>query len=59
MKELLEYLASIQPGPISDAAQLEPLLAACWDKFEGGDEENMAGYKLLGRMEDIVWIPYL
>ena len=59
MKKLLEHLTSIQARPISDAAQLEPLLAACRDKFEGRDEENMAGYKLLGRMEDVVWIPYL
>jgi len=55
MKQLLEYLVSIQAGPISDTAQLETLLAACWDEFAGSEAEGMAGYKLHGRVDDVHW----
>ena len=47
MENLKQYLASIPTGPISNRADLEKLLAACWDQF-GGDYGAMAGYKLLG-----------
>jgi hypothetical protein len=50
------YLATLPPGPISDPAALERLLAACWDEFTG-DYGGMEGYKLLGRMEDVTWGP--
>lgn len=55
MKELLDYLASIRPGAVSDAAELEVLLAQCWHEFCGSDEEEMAGHKLLQRMQDVEW----
>jgi hypothetical protein len=50
------YLATTQPGQITDTSDLERLLAACWDEFSG-DYGGMEGYKLLGRMEDVTWEP--
>jgi hypothetical protein len=57
MKQLLEYLASIQEGPLADTNLLETLLAACWNDFAGSDAEGMSGYKLHGRMEETYWQP--
>ena len=57
MQELIDYLVSIQAGPITETAELEALLAASWEEFDGGNVEGMAGYKLHGRMEDVVWDP--
>lgn len=57
MQELLAYLASVPAGLIADTATLEVLLASCWKQFEGSNAEGMAGYKLRGRMEDVVWHP--
>lgn len=57
MQELLTYLASISRGSVADTAMLEGLLAACWEQFEGSNAEGMAGDKLCGRMEDVVWRP--
>ena len=54
MTSLRIYLAAVPPGPISDKATLEPLLAAAWDEF-GGDDGGMAEYKLLRRMETVIW----
>jgi hypothetical protein len=56
MTGLLDHLAMISPGPISDPATLERLLAARWHEFTG-DDGGMTGQKLLGRMEDVVWEP--
>ncbi len=50
------YLKTVSPGRITDTRELEPLLAACWDDL-GGDEGGMAGEKLHGRMESVVWDP--
>jgi hypothetical protein len=57
MQELLAYLASVPAGLIADTATLKVLLASCWEQFEGSNAEGMAGYKLRGRMEDVVWHP--
>jgi hypothetical protein len=54
--ELRNHLATIQPGPIIDPADLECLLAGCWDEFTG-DDGGMEGHKLLGRMEAVSWEP--
>lgn len=48
----------LAPGPISDTTELERLLAAYWDELNG-DDGGMEGYKLLGRMEAVVWKPIL
>jgi hypothetical protein len=53
---LKNYLATVPPGPVTETATLEGLLAACWDEFTG-DDGGMAGYKLLKRMEDVTWTP--
>ena len=50
-------LASVPAGLIADTATLETLLASCWDQFKGSHAEGMAGYKLRGRIEDVVWHP--
>jgi hypothetical protein len=50
---LRAHLATIQPGEVVDTTDLERLLAACWEEFTGG----MAAYKLLGRMENVIWTP--
>jgi len=57
MKELLDYLSSVQPGPISEPENLETLLAKYWHCFKGSNEEGMADYKLLDRIESINWDP--
>lgn len=57
MQQLLEYLRSISPGRIADVGQLDSLLAACWEEFDGGNMEGMQPDKLLGRMESISWNP--
>ena len=57
MQNLLEYLSSLQPGAIADTGQLEKLLSASWDEFEGNCLEGMAAYKLHGRMREVVWEP--
>jgi hypothetical protein len=55
-KTLADLLAEIPPGPLPDPADLERLLAACWEEF-AGDDGGMTGDKLLGRMEAVVWEP--
>jgi hypothetical protein len=56
IEQLRDLLATILPGPISDPADLEHLLAACWHEFQG-DDGGMTGDKLLGRMEEVIWEP--
>ena len=56
--DLLNYLATLLPGPIPDTGKLARLLADTWHDFSG-DDGGMKGHKLLGRMEDVVWHPPL
>ena len=56
MDELKDYLTTIDPGRISEAGELERLLAGSWDNL-GGDDGGMAGCKLIGRMERVEWHP--
>jgi hypothetical protein len=51
---LLAYLKKTPEGEIADTAELEELLAECWDEFVG-DYGGMEPYKLFGRMEDVSW----
>ena len=55
MKDLIEYFGSMPSGSIQDTSNLEALLANCWHEFTGYDSERMTGYKLYGRMEDVIW----
>lgn len=50
-------MSSIQKGEILDTTKLESFLSACWKEFDGSNEEQMAGYKLLGRMINVFWNP--
>src|SRR5438552_1276855 len=59
MQALLAYLQTIPPGSIADPTELEQVLSACWEQFRGGSEQGMAGYKLLGRIDDVRWAPPL
>src|SRR4051794_23604425 len=56
MIDLMKRLAEMPAGPITETAEIERLLAGCWDDLRG-DYGGMEGYKLLGRMEDGVWNP--
>jgi hypothetical protein len=55
MENLRKLLAGLQPGPIADASEVEHRLAACWDDLRGDYDGGMKGYKLLRRMEEVVW----
>lgn len=57
MRDLLEYLNSLQAGPVPDPAELTHLLAACWEDFTGSDAEGMEAGKLDGRIEHVAWTP--
>lgn len=56
--KLQTYLATIPPGPISDARTLTRLLAAAWGEFSGNDG-GLIAQKHLSRMEDVAWNPPL
>jgi hypothetical protein len=53
---LRAYLATMQPGKITDTTDLERLLAVCWGEFSG-HHGGMEGSRLLGRIEDVTWQP--
>jgi len=57
MDELLNYLKSLPAGPVSETKKLEELLSVCWEEFDGSNAENMSGYKLHNRMEEVEWEP--
>jgi hypothetical protein len=57
MDGLKRILSAMEPGAIAETAEVERLLAGCWDDLGGVDEGGMQGYKLLNRMEDVVWRP--
>jgi hypothetical protein len=52
----MTYLKQTPEGEISDTAELEGLLAECWDEFIG-DYEGMEPQKFHGRLEDVLWRP--
>ena len=53
MESLLD---AVPPGPIHETAKLERVLAEHWSEFTG-DDGGMDGYKLLNRMENVIWNP--
>ena len=57
METLINYLASVSPGKISNTATLESLLFNHWEGFKDSDLESMEAYKLVGRMEEVSWNP--
>ena len=57
MKELRELLAQVEPGPIAALPGLDRLIAACWDLFGGSEDGGMEDWKLINRMEQVIWEP--
>jgi hypothetical protein len=55
---LKTWLAKVAPGEITDTAEIERLLASACDDLVR-DDEGMEPYKLLNRMEDVMWEPLL
>jgi hypothetical protein len=51
---LRNHLATLPQGPVENPAEIEKLLAPCWDELAGG-QGGMAGYKLHGRTENMEW----
>jgi hypothetical protein len=54
--ELQNLMSTVPPGNVANTADVEELLASCWELFEG-DDGGLAGYKLKGRMEEVKWNP--
>ena len=52
------HCAALPPGPVADVSTLDRLLAAAWDDLVS-DHDGMEGYKLLSRMESVIWNPPL
>lgn len=59
MEKLIEYLATVPQGKISNTATLESLLFNHWEEFKGSDLESTESNKLVGRMEEVYWTPPL
>jgi hypothetical protein len=57
LQDLKLYLMSHQPGPLENDGLIEDLLAQIWHELDGGADGGMEGYKLKGRMEQIIWDP--
>lgn len=55
MDELAAYLENLDRGSVEETTHLERLLAEIWDDLGGNDD--MAGHKLIGRMEHVEWHP--
>ncbi|HKB39627.1 MAG TPA: hypothetical protein VKD72_24530 [Gemmataceae bacterium] len=53
LKGLRDFLSGLPAGKVEEPSDLESLLASCCEQFAGHDQESTAGYKLLGRMEDV------
>lgn len=57
---LRRVLMAMPPGNITEKSQIkkiEEVLSTCWDIFSGASEIKMEGYKIVGRMEEVVWEP--
>lgn len=55
---LQAYLAHMASGEITNATEVERLLAVAWDDLLR-DDGGMESYKLFNRMEDVTWTPPL
>lgn len=56
LDDLRRLLGPVPPGPVTFASDVERLLAHGWDALTG-DDGGMAGVKLPGRTEKVVWQP--
>lgn len=57
MNALRVWLDKQPPGAVAYSGELARLLRKAWDEFSGSGEEQMEGYKVLNRMEEIMWEP--
>jgi hypothetical protein len=57
MEQLLDYLATVPVGAVTDTADLAECLAACWDEYAGSSETDVAAAELAGRLHSAVWRP--
>jgi hypothetical protein len=59
VQSLLNELKNTPPGPLDKEIKdkIIGLLADCWPELKGGNDTSMAGSKLHGRAEDLVWDP--
>jgi hypothetical protein len=53
---LTEHLTATPSGPV-DAAEIDHLLAAAWDRIRGSDSGGMTSAKIIGRLESVDWEP--
>jgi hypothetical protein len=56
LAELRKLMSTVPCGDVADTADIEELLASCWQELNRHDG-GMAGYKLMGRMEEVKWNP--
>ncbi len=59
MEDFKSFMTRVEPGTVSDEAQvarIQSFLMACWDEFDGSDQESMEAHKL-ARMEQVRWAP--
>jgi hypothetical protein len=54
--ELQKVMSTMPPGDVADPAGIDEMLASCWEGLNRHDG-GMAGYKLIGRMEEVKWNP--
>jgi hypothetical protein len=57
MKELASLLNKTEPGEVANTTKLEKALSAAWDDLAGAGDGGMDCWKLLGRMEKVIWQP--
>jgi len=58
MKELDDYLASIEAGPVLDSSRCAQVLSKFWSQFDGSSAESTSPNKLTSRaLEGAKWEP--
>jgi hypothetical protein len=57
LEKLKAWLRNVRPGKIDDDSDLSTLLADAWDEIQGTRAQNTQNYKLIDRIERVVWEP--
>jgi hypothetical protein len=59
LAQIRRYLEAVKPGKVPDEKlrEVEGLLLKCWDRLSGSDAGGMTASKLIGRTEEMEWIP--
>lgn len=57
--QIRDYLAAVVPGKVFDEQRhgVERVLSRCWDRLAGSDRGGMTALKLIGRTEEMEWMP--